>query len=327
MDSVEIAVPIYNGSPFLADAIRSLLAQTYSEFSLLCLDDASTDDSLKIAWSFDDPRLRVVQNERRLGLAGNWNRAFQLTTAEYLVIAHQDDVYDSNYLAATLALISARPRAFIAHTGASYISESGMDLDSAGWRFKQAFWPREEPYERAPADELRVLQGGNYIICPSVIYRMSAVARIGPFNDRLRFVTDWEYWIRGLRAGFTIAGTHARLVSWRRHASTATTQAETSLRRYDEEIGLLDWIGRECALPPRFEAVEHTMLSDFASRLAQGDRAGATVLRDYARTQPALARTARTIMDLGLLGGRMGGRMLELARDLYARMASLRRRK
>ncbi len=325
--AVTIVVPMYNGARFLAAALRSLLEQTFADYAILCVDDASTDDSVAVAGSFSGDRLHVLRNERRLGLAGNWNRAFALATTPYLVIAHQDDVYDRQYLSAVLALLVSHPQAFIAHTGARYVDDSGTAIDSAAASYKQSFWPRDEPYERPAAEELRILQRGNYLACPSVIYRMSAVQRLGPFNEELQFVTDWEYWIRGLSAGFTIAGSREQLVSLRRHTASATAEAESSLRRYDEELALLTSMAGKGGLPLRFEALEHTLLSDFTSRLAGGDRPGAISLRDYARRTSVLSRRVLAIMNLGLAGGRAVGHALRLAESLYVQAAGRFRRR
>ncbi|HEX2061559.1 MAG TPA: glycosyltransferase family A protein [Thermoanaerobaculia bacterium] len=311
---VTVAVPVYNGARFLARTLESLLAQEHDAFDVVVIDDQSTDDSAAIAQSAG---VRVVRNEVRLGLAGNWNAAFALAETPLLVIAHQDDVYEPRFLATTERLLDTHPRAFIAHTRALYIDEHERPAENAASRYKDRFWPADEPYEREPDAELRVLQGGNYIICPAVMYRMSAVAKIGAFNERYRFVPDWEYWLRGLLAGFTIAGTHERLLRWRRHDESATRQEEATLRRYDEELELLERLSRMAGLPRSVSLVENTLLSEFAARLARGDRAGAAALRDYARGR---LRRAHAIMRLGMIGGRAAGHALKLAESLYTRL-------
>ncbi|HKO56780.1 MAG TPA: glycosyltransferase, partial [Thermoanaerobaculia bacterium] len=272
--NAEVFLPTYNGARFLPEAIRSLPLDR-----LTVIDDASTDDTVAIARRIG---AKVVENTTRAGLTGNWNRALRMATAEAFVIAHQDDVYDASFLDAMTALLASRPRAFAAHAKSRYIDERGAAIDSPAARYKERFWPGDEPYERDPADELRALQGGNYIIAPSVIFRTAAVREIGAFDESYQFVPDWDYWVRGLLAGFTIAGTHARLVSWRRHAETATAAQERSLARYEEEVRILASLAERAGFAPRFEAVENTLLSDFAARLAAGDRDGARALLRFA---------------------------------------------
>src|SRR4051812_28370728 len=102
-----IVMPVYNGARHLHEALASLLPAR-----VIVVDDASTDDSVAIARARG---LDVVQNDRRLGLAENWNRCVELVTTPYFVLAHQDDVYEPGYAEALLALLEAHPRAFIAH--------------------------------------------------------------------------------------------------------------------------------------------------------------------------------------------------------------------
>jgi GT2 family glycosyltransferase len=275
-----------------------------------------------IAESFRDPRVAVHRFENRRGLAGNWNRAFELASTPYVVIAHQDDRYLPDHLSLMLALIKSHPRAFAAHSRAFLIDEAGARLQTSADRFKERFWPDEEPYERTPEEELRVLEKGNYIICPSVIYRMAAVRTIGPFDEAYQFVTDWELWLRGLLAGFTLPGTHQRLIEWRRHSASATTAHEQSMLRYDEELSLLEWLAHKRGKPVRTGAVERTLLSGFAACLSRGNAEQATRFVSYARTKLPKAWHSRMIMNVARPLGRLGGLLLQLLERIYVRFAS-----
>ena len=319
--AVTVVIPVFNGGRFLAATIESLLAQTHRDFTVVCLDDQSTDDSVAIAQSFRDARLHVERNVTRRGLAGNWNEAIAIARTPLLVIAHQDDLYEPHYLEAAAQLLEAHPRAFIAHTRATYIDEEGQPVDSTASRSRIDSGRMPEPYEREPSAELRALHNGNYIICPSAMYRMSAVAGIGDFNEHYRFVPDWEYWFRGLQKGFTITGSHARLAHWRRHEESATRHEEATLRRYDEELELLEWLSRTAGMRDRKNLVENTLLSDFATRLANGDRTGAAALRRYTRERLPKARRNRALMQLAELGGPLAGRALKIAEAIYVRFA------
>ena len=63
---VTVLMPVYNGEKYLADAIDSILDQTYKNFEFLIIDDCSTDSSLKIIASFSDDRIRLVKNEKNI---------------------------------------------------------------------------------------------------------------------------------------------------------------------------------------------------------------------------------------------------------------------
>ena len=67
---VSVLIPVYNSAPFLEDAIRSILSQTFEDFELLLLNDASTDNSEKIIKTFSDTRIKYFSNKKNLGISG-----------------------------------------------------------------------------------------------------------------------------------------------------------------------------------------------------------------------------------------------------------------
>jgi glycosyltransferase involved in cell wall biosynthesis len=307
---ITVAIPIHNGARYLAETVRSLLDQSERGFRLVCIDDASTDDSVAVASSFTDPRMEIIVAGDHASLAANWNRALDVARTPYIVIAHQDDIYERDFLATMIRLIEKHPRAFAAHCKTTSIDASGRVVRLPAARYKETFWPAADPYEREPAAEIEVLSCGNYVVAPSVMLRMAAVRQIGDFDTSLQFVTDWQYWLRGLRAGFTLAGAHSRLVRFRRHPWTATRLSELSLRRYEEEIALLAWLAA-----PSFRIVENTLTADFAARLAVGDRDGPRSLLAFGeRHIPGFRDGPRSrLLRNALRAGTLGGRLLEVA--------------
>ena len=307
---VTVAIPIHNGARFLAETIRSLLDQSERAFRLVCVDDASTDDSVAVASSFTDPRMEIIVADHHAALAENWNRALDVAKTPYIVIAHQDDLYEHDYLATMLRVIESRPHAFAVHCKTTSIDGSGRAVRLPAARYKETFWPASDPYERSPAAEISVLSRSNYVVASSVVLRMEAVAQIGGFDTSLQFVTDWQYWLRGLNAGFTLAGVHARLVRFRRHPWTATRSTELSLRRYEEEIEILSRVNAGS-----FRLVENTLTADFAERLAAGDGAGARSLLEFGADRiPGFSGSVRLrILRAAMHGGVAAGRLLKAA--------------
>ena len=70
---VSVCIPTYNGEQFVAQAVESILQQSFSDFELIIVDDCSHDATWDIVHSFADPRITVHRNEQRLGIPGNWN--------------------------------------------------------------------------------------------------------------------------------------------------------------------------------------------------------------------------------------------------------------
>ena len=90
--TVTVLMTVYNGLPYLREAVESVLNQTFSDFELLLVDDASTDGSVDCIRSYGDPRIRLVCNSKNVGQAGAMNKGLALARGEYIARLDQDDV-------------------------------------------------------------------------------------------------------------------------------------------------------------------------------------------------------------------------------------------
>ena len=96
MSRVTVLMPVYNLQPYLKEAIDSILQQTYSDFELMILNDGSTDDSEKIIFSYTDPRIIYIKNEKNIGLVNTLNKGLQRINTEYIVRMDGDDISEQN---------------------------------------------------------------------------------------------------------------------------------------------------------------------------------------------------------------------------------------
>jgi glycosyltransferase involved in cell wall biosynthesis len=91
---VSIGIPAYNGAQYIRETIESALAQTYENIEVVVVDDGSSDRTVEIVKSFDDPRLRLELNPQNLGPSASWNRLLDLANGRYLkVLCHDDLIY------------------------------------------------------------------------------------------------------------------------------------------------------------------------------------------------------------------------------------------
>ncbi|MDR1964156.1 MAG: glycosyltransferase family 2 protein [Planctomycetaceae bacterium] len=96
--SISIGIPIYNTAKFLPDAIRSVFAQTYQDWELILVDDGSTDRSLEIALSIDDPRVRVIAGKQNRRLAYRLNQLIRESKFDMIARMDADDIMFPNRL-------------------------------------------------------------------------------------------------------------------------------------------------------------------------------------------------------------------------------------
>lgn len=92
MPKVSVLMPVYNGEDFIAQAISSVLSQSFRDFELVVIDDGSVDKSAEIVASYDDKRVRYFSNSINLGLSSTRNRAIELSSGEYLAWLDCDDI-------------------------------------------------------------------------------------------------------------------------------------------------------------------------------------------------------------------------------------------
>lgn len=109
MAKVTVLMPTYNVAPFVKEAIESVLRQTYTDFELLVIDDCSKDNTVEVVRSITDPRIRVEQNERNLGLADNLNRGLSLIDTEYVARMDGDDIAEPFWLEKEIAVLDSNP--------------------------------------------------------------------------------------------------------------------------------------------------------------------------------------------------------------------------
>lgn len=104
-------LPAYKAQ-FLKEAIASILSQTYQNFELVIVDDASPEDLESIVSEFNDSRVRYYRNEQNIGgtdLVKQWNHCLTFATGDYVILAADDDVYDKEFLAEATRLFQKYP--------------------------------------------------------------------------------------------------------------------------------------------------------------------------------------------------------------------------
>lgn len=106
---VTVFIPVYNREHYIGEAIRSSLAQTFSDFELLVVDDGSTDRTREVVASFGDPRIRLVCNEGNRGIPYTRNRGLELARGDYIALLDSDDASHPERLTRQVAFLDRHP--------------------------------------------------------------------------------------------------------------------------------------------------------------------------------------------------------------------------
>jgi glycosyltransferase involved in cell wall biosynthesis len=127
---VTIGLPVYNGEAFLAEALDSLLAQTFTDFEVVISDNASTDGTEAICRerAGRDARVVYTRNATNVGAMRNFNQVFERVRGEYFKWAAHDDLHDPDYLRQCVEVLDAHPEVVLVHPRSRDIDETGRTL-------------------------------------------------------------------------------------------------------------------------------------------------------------------------------------------------------
>ena len=127
MPRISVIMSVYNSARFLAEAIQSILGQTYNDFEFIIVDDGSSDQSLEIIRSYAkmDNRIRVLENEKKYGLAASLNRCIFIAKGDYIARMDADDICVPDRLEKQIAFLEQHPNIGI-------IGGSVQEIDGQG---------------------------------------------------------------------------------------------------------------------------------------------------------------------------------------------------
>lgn len=128
---ISIGMPVYNGSRFIAEAITSILTQTFEDFELIICDNASTDETREICLQFaaQDVRIRYHRNPKNIGAGPNFNLAVSFARGEYFKWAAHDDLCHPEFLERCINLLDSDPDAVLAFPQARIIDAESNPVE------------------------------------------------------------------------------------------------------------------------------------------------------------------------------------------------------
>jgi len=215
---ISVIVPAYGVAHLVGDALRSLLAQSFTDWEAIVIDDGSPDDVAGACAPFaGDPRVRVMLTDNG-GVAIARNRAIAAARAPYLALLDGDDEFEPDYLATMVEAIEQHPDIGFVTCDATY---TGL-RDRAGKRFS-SFHAQGGEVTLA-----RVMRQEFHIIAGSMM-RRAAFDAIGGYDSTLRSVEDLDLWVRILAAGWRAVWLDRPLVRYRRRPGSLSMDAMTMI--------------------------------------------------------------------------------------------------
>lgn len=182
---ITVAMPVYNGEKFLAKTIDSILAQTYSDFEMLIVDDGSTDNSAKILekYATQDKRIKVLYNGKNMGIVYTRNRSFSESDSEYIAILDHDDIALPNRLKEQIDFLDSHQEFGLVGSWVEQIDENDKP-NGIVWK-----------YSVSPEEIRSLMLFGNHFAQSSVTIRKKTLADI-PYRQDYIYAEDYDLWTR-----------------------------------------------------------------------------------------------------------------------------------
>lgn len=179
---LSVLMSVYNGEAFLQRSVESILAQTFTDFEFIIIDDGSTDATPTILAQFSDPRIRVVTQANQ-GLTRTLNTGLGLSHGRFIARMDADDEAMPDRFQKQVDYLQSQPEVVVLGTG-----------------YRQVDLLRNRTLDIIPpqSDEAirRALLHGNPICHPSVMMRRDALLEAGGYDETFRYTQDYELWSR-----------------------------------------------------------------------------------------------------------------------------------
>lgn len=253
---ITVLLPVYNGEQYLESAIQSILDQTYTDFELLIVNDASTDGSDRIIRSFIDPRISIVTNKTNMRLLATLNIGLKAARGLYVARMDQDDISSPERLAVQAQFLDN-------HRDVGVVGSGFQLIDQHGQRAQKVLFPS------SPVVLGWCLNFFNPLAHPTVMVRRSVIEAIGNYTspdlpERVKHASeDYDLWRRAAKVT-KLSNIPKVLLMLRKHQSNLTRvyQAEhsTDARRISR-LAIADRLGHKV----NQGVVDHLWLRDYTT--------------------------------------------------------------
>lgn len=251
---VSVVVPVYNTERYVAETLRSLLAQTYRNLEIVVVIDGSPDGSLEVCRTFDDARIRIIEQENR-GLAGARNRGIEESSGELIGFLDSDDSWAPEKVERHVAQFAADP-----DLGVGFSYSALMDEDSRPFGMVQK--EGTNPATFVDFYVRNVMGNGSNALFRREVFRggepSGRFPPLGGFETMLRRAEDYELWCRiACKTGWKLACIPEPLVNYRINSSGLSANLGKQRSYHFLAMALVARMESELAEAWRPKAVAH----------------------------------------------------------------------
>lgn len=230
MPKVSVLVPTFNRAAYVVESLKSILAQSYTDFEVIVIDDCSTDDTPYQIMALDDVRIRYIRNSENIGLARNYSKALEFSTGEYIQFFSDDDIMNPECLMENTRAMEYYPSVGLVHSDINIIDAKGIIVSTSHWAVN--IWKKwEQVHSRSrkfrKEEYHRYLYRIYNTIClPTVMIRRILLEKVGYMNHQLVMLIDLDYWLKCTLFA-DVYFVNRKLVNFRIHPQSTTSRTST----------------------------------------------------------------------------------------------------
>lgn len=220
---ITVLMPVYNGEKYLREAIDSILNQTFKDFEFLIINDGSTDNSVKIIGSYKNPRIRLIHNEKNLGLIFSLNRGLNLACGEYIARMDCDDISLPERLLVQVNFMEKNPQVSVCGSWTKIIGRDKEFINK---------YPLTD-------EELRArLLFNTPLAHPTIIIRKEIIKNYGlKYDENYKHAEDYQLWARIIK--YTkISNIPKVLLLYRMHQASVSADYSAAQKENSNKVRL-----------------------------------------------------------------------------------------
>ncbi len=234
-NSIAILLPVYNGGNYLKESVQSVLAQAYTQFELIIVDDCSSDGSREWLRTLKDERIKYFENPVNQGLFKNLNQMVSKTNATLIKLWAQDDIMYPNCIAETVAFHNRNPSIGFSYTGRDIIDENGTikpndKIDSTPEIISTELHARIAYYTGSIAGNIA-----------NTCISKAALDKVGPFNESMKISADFDMWVR-LAEFFDTGFISKKLIQLRDHSGQLSRNEKYYINHVREDLQVYKYL-------------------------------------------------------------------------------------
>ncbi len=236
---VSVILPNYNHDKFLDDRLASILNQTFEDFELIILDDASTDNSLSVIKKYlEDPRVsHFISNSENSGSTFiQWKKGLDLALGRYIWIAESDDIAHPNFLSIMVAALESHVNTGLVYCPSRWIDAGNQFIHTPEHEEGEDYWGGNALIEND------FLIGNLIYNASSAVFRRDLISKVNfEETQKYKYAGDWFFWVQ-LISNIGVQRVNQRLNSFRRHQYNVSFKSDREGLQFKEGFKIIRYI-------------------------------------------------------------------------------------